>query len=160
MATCEYENDKISRVSLLWFAYLDLVNGILAFGRFFKILKVMALSAASVKNFHLELLTLLAQEAAAARGGPCLADGSMQLVLDVLQSIADDKMPTSGAAESQIHLSEDQFGVLVSRLKVCAHVSMFVCTVSRRGVKPKFIGANQANVLQKAHKLAWQTLIQ
>eukprot|EP00798_Chlamydomonas_sp_ICE-L_P020240 gene20240-26991_t len=86
--------------------------------RILKVMAALAHSAASVKNYYLELLTLLAQEAAAARGGPRLADGSMQLVLDVLQSIADDKMPTSGAAESQIHLCEDQFEDLVSKLKV------------------------------------------
>eukprot|EP00798_Chlamydomonas_sp_ICE-L_P007574 gene7574-728_t len=84
-------------------------------------LKVMATCsqiAAPVKNYHLELLTLLAQDAAAARGGLRVADGSMQLVLDVLHSIAYDKMPTTGAAETQVYLSEDQFGGLVSRLKV------------------------------------------
>eukprot|EP00798_Chlamydomonas_sp_ICE-L_P003527 gene3529-13592_t len=74
-------------------------------------------SAAPVKNYHLELLTLLAQDAAAARGGPYVADGSMQLVLDVLQSLVDEKMPQRGVAELQTDLSEDQFGVLVSRLK-------------------------------------------
>eukprot|EP00798_Chlamydomonas_sp_ICE-L_P007569 gene7569-722_t len=86
-----------------------------------QMLKVMATyapGAASVKNYHLELLTLLAQDAAAARGGARVADGSMQLVLDVLQSITDDKMPTAGAAETQVDLSEDQFRGLVSALKV------------------------------------------
>eukprot|EP00798_Chlamydomonas_sp_ICE-L_P007341 gene7341-462_t len=77
-----------------------------------------AQSAAPIKNYHLELLTLLAQDAAAARGGARVADGSMQLVLDVLQSIADDKMPTASAAVTQDDLSEDQFKGLVSRLKV------------------------------------------
>eukprot|EP00798_Chlamydomonas_sp_ICE-L_P024048 gene24048-9623_t len=83
-------------------------------------LKVMAAFApsATVKNYHLELLTLLAQGAAAARGGARVADGSMQLVLDVLQSMADDEMPASGAAETQVNLSEDQFRDLVSKLKV------------------------------------------
>eukprot|EP00798_Chlamydomonas_sp_ICE-L_P004203 gene4202-14307_t len=83
-----------------------------------RILKVMAYNAAPVKNYHLELLTLLAQEAAPEHGGTRVADGSMQLVLDVLQSIADDKMPTSGAAETQVDLSEAEFDVLVSKLKV------------------------------------------
>eukprot|EP00798_Chlamydomonas_sp_ICE-L_P014311 gene14311-20293_t len=83
------------------------------------ILKVMAdHSAASVKNYHLELLTLLAQDAAAARGGAQVADGSMQLVLDVLQSIADDKMPMANAAETRTDLNKDQFIGLVSKLKV------------------------------------------
>eukprot|EP00798_Chlamydomonas_sp_ICE-L_P007564 gene7564-717_t len=83
-----------------------------------KVMATFAPGAAPVKNYHLELLTLLAQDAAAARGGALVADGSMQLVLDVLQSIADDKMPTAGASETQVDLSEDQFGGLVSGLKV------------------------------------------
>eukprot|EP00798_Chlamydomonas_sp_ICE-L_P007563 gene7563-715_t len=82
-----------------------------------KVMATFAPGAAPVKNYHLELLTLLAQDAAAARGGALVADGSMQLVLDVLQSIADDKMPTAGASETQVDLSEDQFGGLVSGLK-------------------------------------------
>eukprot|EP00798_Chlamydomonas_sp_ICE-L_P007571 gene7571-724_t len=90
-----------------------------------KVMAACAQSAAPVKNYHLELLTLLAQEAAAARGATHVADGSMQLVLDVLQSIADDKMPTDNAAERQVNLSEEQFRGLVSRLKVCAEVSIF-----------------------------------
>eukprot|EP00798_Chlamydomonas_sp_ICE-L_P007580 gene7580-734_t len=86
--------------------------------RVLKVMAAFAQSAAPVKNYHLELLTLLAQDAAVARGGARVADGSMQLVQDVLQSIADGKMPTSSAAESHIDLSEDQFGGLVSKLKV------------------------------------------
>eukprot|EP00798_Chlamydomonas_sp_ICE-L_P007340 gene7340-461_t len=82
-----------------------------------KVMAAFAPSVAPVKNYHLELLTLLAQDAAAARGGACVADGSMQLVLDVLQSIADDKMPTASAAETEFDLSEDQFRGLVSKLK-------------------------------------------
>eukprot|EP00798_Chlamydomonas_sp_ICE-L_P007576 gene7576-730_t len=86
--------------------------------RMVKVMATCAQIAAPVKNYHLELLTLLAQEAAAARGGARVADDSMQLVLDVLQSIADDKMPTTGAAETQADLSKDQFRGLVSGLKV------------------------------------------
>eukprot|EP00798_Chlamydomonas_sp_ICE-L_P007579 gene7579-733_t len=83
-----------------------------------KVMATFAPSAAPFKNYHLELLTLLAQAAAAARGGARVADGSMQLVLDVLQSVTDDKMPTAGAAEKQVDLSEDEFRGLVSGLKV------------------------------------------
>eukprot|EP00798_Chlamydomonas_sp_ICE-L_P021737 gene21737-28759_t len=83
-----------------------------------KVMAAFAQSAAPVKSYHLELLTLLAQDAAAEQGLAHLADGSMQLVLDVLQSIAEEKMPTASAAETQAGLSKDQFGGLVSRLKV------------------------------------------
>eukprot|EP00798_Chlamydomonas_sp_ICE-L_P012381 gene12381-15573_t len=58
--------------------------------------------AAPVKSYHLELLTQLAQEAAAASGAAHVADGSMQLVLDVLQALADDKMPVRASADDNM----------------------------------------------------------
>eukprot|EP00798_Chlamydomonas_sp_ICE-L_P018400 gene18400-24871_t len=66
-------------------------------------LKVMvAMVTAPVKSYHLELLTQLAQEAAAASAAARVADGSMQLVLDVLQALADDKMPVQAIANDRM----------------------------------------------------------
>eukprot|EP00798_Chlamydomonas_sp_ICE-L_P007503 gene7503-649_t len=81
--------------------------------RMLKVMASHALLPVPVKNYHLELLTLLSQEAAAARGGAHVADGSMQLVVDVLQAIADDRMPTAVAAETENDLTKDQFASLV-----------------------------------------------
>eukprot|EP00798_Chlamydomonas_sp_ICE-L_P016803 gene16803-23083_t len=82
-----------------------------------KVMASYALLAAPVKNYHLELLTLLSQEAAAARGGAHVGDGSMQLVVDVLQAIADDRMPTASAAKTENDLTKDEFTGLVTKLK-------------------------------------------
>eukprot|EP00798_Chlamydomonas_sp_ICE-L_P007493 gene7493-639_t len=86
--------------------------------RMLKVMASHALLPVQVKNYHLELLTLLCQEAAAARGGAHVADGSMQLVVDVLQAIADDRMPTAVAAENENDLTKDEFASLVTKLKV------------------------------------------
>eukprot|EP00798_Chlamydomonas_sp_ICE-L_P026560 gene26560-18327_t len=107
-----------------------------------KVMAAFAPSAAPVKNYHLELLTLIAQEAAAARGGAQVADGSMQLVLDVLQSIADARMPTGDAAEPPVDLSEDQFRGLVSKLKA----KLVFGNLGPRSLKEPFNGNHVAFV--------------
>eukprot|EP00798_Chlamydomonas_sp_ICE-L_P020239 gene20239-26990_t len=76
------------------------------------------------------------KDAAAARGATHVADGSMQLVLDVLQSIADDKMPTASAAVTQDDLSEDQFRGLVKKLNTAQTLRKMLTAVSTPTAAP------------------------